>query len=197
MAEVKQRETWSSKLDFLLALMGYSIGLGNIWRFPYLCFKNGGGEVFLVGIFSISLKRWISITHGQIVTCLCLIWNLDLFHQRGNPLFLWITTSNRCLPDDDRTTTNVFSCIKEKLSRQYCRRAIQGRRVCLRLWETIYFDVLYAAKVIACVIAPVQFHDTHLCSCCLYLFFTKEKLREQLELVRTHNTLITHNLTMK
>ena len=51
MAEVKQRETWSSKLDFLLALMGFSIGLGNIWRFPYLCFKNGGGEVFLIVFF--------------------------------------------------------------------------------------------------------------------------------------------------
>uniref|UniRef100_A0A6Q2YSX7 Transporter n=1 Tax=Esox lucius TaxID=8010 RepID=A0A6Q2YSX7_ESOLU len=41
------RGQWSSKLEFLLAVAGQIIGLGNIWRFPYLCYKNGGGVFFI------------------------------------------------------------------------------------------------------------------------------------------------------
>ncbi|XP_024921616.1 sodium- and chloride-dependent GABA transporter 3-like [Cynoglossus semilaevis] len=45
--EVKGRGHWGSKTEFILTVMGAIIGPGNVWRFPYLCYRNGGGVFFI------------------------------------------------------------------------------------------------------------------------------------------------------
>lgn len=46
---------WSGKIQFFLTIIGYSVGLGNIWRFPYLCQQNGGGKII---IWNLPLSTW-------------------------------------------------------------------------------------------------------------------------------------------
>ena len=54
------RQIWSSRTAFLLAAIGSAVGLGNLWRFPYIAFKNGGGA-FLVPYFVALLTAGIPL----------------------------------------------------------------------------------------------------------------------------------------
>lgn len=54
----KQRENWSARSGFIIAAIGSAVGLGNIWRFPYVAYENGGGAFlipYLVAIFAAGL----------------------------------------------------------------------------------------------------------------------------------------------
>jgi hypothetical protein len=54
----KGRDEWTNKIEYLLSVIGYVVDLGNCIRFPYICYKNGGGAflipyfifLFLIGI---------------------------------------------------------------------------------------------------------------------------------------------------
>lgn len=49
MASLKPRQQyWANKMQFVLACIGYSVGLGNVWRFPYMCYKSGGGKLLII-----------------------------------------------------------------------------------------------------------------------------------------------------
>lgn len=45
--DTEERGYWGTKAEFILTVMGAVIGPGNVWRFPYLCYRNGGGVFFI------------------------------------------------------------------------------------------------------------------------------------------------------
>ncbi|XP_046367893.1 sodium- and chloride-dependent glycine transporter 2-like [Haliotis rufescens] len=72
-------EIWSHQLDYFLTLMGYTVGVGSIWKFPYMCARNGGGS-FLIPFIIFTLLGSVPLTY------------LEMFvgqYSRGGPISAW------------------------------------------------------------------------------------------------------------
>ncbi|XP_063376051.1 sodium- and chloride-dependent glycine transporter 1-like [Cydia fagiglandana] len=76
------RERWGSQIEYLLSCLGYAVGIGNVWRFPYLCYRNGGGA-FLVPYFLILFVCGIPLVYlettlGQFASAGCIsVFNIN------------------------------------------------------------------------------------------------------------------------
>lgn len=76
--ENSRRGNWGNQIEFVLTSVGYAVGLGNVWRFPYLCYRNGGGDYvgFFYDVFSsdflLSFKRLLC---NSIRICIVLYYS--------------------------------------------------------------------------------------------------------------------------
>ncbi len=55
---LKERETFGSRLGFILVSAGCAVGLGNVWKFPYICGINGGAAFVLIYLVFLAILRF-------------------------------------------------------------------------------------------------------------------------------------------
>lgn len=97
----RRRETWNKKVEFLLAVVGFAVDLGNVWRFPYICYQNGGGtystlnwihnattfaktgNLFLYSCGFIYRSTLMMSLHDFCVSCMVIRW-ISTFYMYGH-----------------------------------------------------------------------------------------------------------------
>ena len=102
--EDAERETWGSNLDFLLSIIGFAVDLANVWRFPYLCYKNGGGAFLIPYTLMLTLGA-LPLFYMELI--------LGQFHRQG-PISVWrispIFKGESCCPE--YTPEDMLWCLQ-------------------------------------------------------------------------------------
>ncbi|XP_062920514.1 sodium- and chloride-dependent glycine transporter 1 isoform X5 [Mobula hypostoma] len=104
-----KRGNWSNQIEFILTSVGYAVGLGNVWRFPYLCYRNGGGAFMFPYIIMLVFCGiplfFLELSFGQFTSQGCLgVW-------RVNPMFKGVGYGMMVVSSYIGVYYNVVICI--------------------------------------------------------------------------------------
>ncbi|KAF7998236.1 hypothetical protein HCN44_009634 [Aphidius gifuensis] len=132
---IPERGTWGSKIEFILSVVGLAIGLGNLWRFPYLCYKNGGGAFLVPYFIALGLAGipmfLMELSLGQMMT----VGGLGVFQIA--PIFKGIGYASCVLS----CWTNIYYIIILAWALFYFLVSLQSDvpwRTCDNSWNTRY-----------------------------------------------------------
>ena len=76
-----KRARWPTRWTFIIASVGSAVGLGNVWRFPFLSYKHGGGAflipyvifLFVTGIPLMQTELALGVSQQPCAQCLCTV----------------------------------------------------------------------------------------------------------------------------
>ncbi|XP_067624401.1 sodium- and chloride-dependent GABA transporter ine isoform X2 [Eurosta solidaginis] len=113
-ANLKPRQQhWANKMQFVLACIGYSVGLGNVWRFPYMCYKSGGGAGLASVVVSFLMSTYYSVIIGYSIYYFFASFKTEMpwigCDNRWNTPDCWVSQRTGVLaPNTSRTPSEEF-----------------------------------------------------------------------------------------
>ncbi|PSQ43571.1 daunorubicin ABC transporter ATP-binding protein, partial [Halobacteriales archaeon QS_9_68_42] len=82
---MSDRETWATRLGFILASIGSAVGLGNIWRFPFQTAENGGAAFLVVYLAAVVIIGLPALLAEFVIGRRANINAIDAFDRLNRP----------------------------------------------------------------------------------------------------------------
>lgn len=104
---IPERAQWGNSIEFLMSCISLSVGLGNIWRFPFTAYENGGGAFlipYIVVLFIIGKPMYyLEMTLGQFIN--------------GSAVKVWeVTPILRGTYYNDRILFSIYNILNQLIS---------------------------------------------------------------------------------